>query len=336
MPQSLLQFSKEVSEALSDNKPVVALESTIISHGMPWPDNLATAHMVENIIRNEGATPATIAIYRGKIHIGLDEQTMEVFAQNREVIKASRRDIAFALSQNLNASTTVAATMFCAHLAKLPLFVTGGIGGVHPHASELFDISADLIELSGTPVTVICSGAKSILDLPKTLEVLETHGVTVVGYQTNEFPAFYTHSSGIPLTHRLDNPEAIANLMYFQRKLTLQNGLVIANPIPIHAEIPDAQIQPAIERARLEAQHINGKEITPFLLKRITELTAGQSLQANIELIKNNALLGAKIAIAYKNKNNEKKESKPIDSKANSEFNSNLLRPDSSVGRAKD
>ncbi len=191
--------------------------------------------------------------------------------------------------------------MFCANLAGLPLFVTGGIGGVHYHAGESFDISADLIELSTTPVTVICSGAKSILDLPKTLEVLETHGVAVVGYKTDEFPAFYSHSSGIPLVHRLDSPEEIAKLMHYQRKLAINNGIVIANPIPKQAEIPVDKIIPIIKQAQKEAKHIHGKAITPFLLQRITDLTAGQSLKANIELIKNNALLGTQIAVAYQN-----------------------------------
>lgn len=336
MPHELLHFSEEVALAITNDQPIVALESTIISHGMPFPDNLATAQLVENIIRAAGAVPATIALYQGKIHIGIDENIMTVLANSHNISKASRRDIAFALSQKTSASTTVAATMFCAHMAGLPLFVTGGIGGVHPHVGDHFDISADLIELSLTPVTVVCSGAKSILDLPKTLEVLETHGVPVVGYGTDEFPAFYSHSSGIPLTHRLDKAEDIARLMHYQRKLAINNGMVIANPIPKFAEIPDSQILPVIEQARREANHINGNAITPFMLRRITELTAGQSLLANIELIKNNALLGAQIAIAYKNHFFEKKNQTTLDSKAVSESNSNHLRPDSSVGRAKD
>lgn len=299
MAHELLHFSEEIIEALQEKRPIVALESTIISHGMPYPDNLATAQLVEQLIREAGAIPATIALYQGKIHIGIEENVLEILANNGDVIKASRRDIAFCLSQKIAASTTVAATMFCAHLAGLPLFVTGGIGGVHTQVGESFDISADLIELSCTPVTVICSGAKSILDLPKTLEMLETHGVAVVGFGTDEFPAFYSHSSGIPLLHRLDTAEEVADLMHFQRKLTINNGLVIANPIPKLAEIPDADILPIIEQAQREARHINGKAITPFLLQRIAELTTGQSLAANIELIKNNALLGAKIAIEY-------------------------------------
>ena len=227
---------------------------------------------------------------------------MEHLAENKKVMKASRRDIAYVLSRRMTASTTVAATMFCAHLANLPLFVTGGIGGVHPEVGTSFDISADLIELATTPVTVICSGAKSILDLPKTLEVLETHGVAVIGFATNEFPAFYSRSSGIPVIHRLDTAKEVAKLMIYQRQLQMNNGIVIANPIPVEAEISDDEIMPFIQQAHKEAKNINGQALTPFLLRRIGELTAGRSLEANIELIKSNALLGAQIAIAYQEK----------------------------------
>ncbi|KTD31666.1 indigoidine synthase A-like protein involved in pigment biosynthesis [Legionella moravica] len=299
MFHDLLEINEEVLEAIEHRKPVVALESTIISHGMPHPENLNTAYEVEDIIRNHGAIPATIALYKGKIHIGLTKKIMEHLAESTDVMKASRRDIAYVLSKKISASTTVAATMFCAHLARLPLFVTGGIGGVHQEAGNSFDISADLIELSSTPVTVICSGAKSILDLPKTLEVLETHGVAVIGFGTNEFPAFYSRSSGIPVLHRLDSAEEVAQLMMFQRHLNMNNGIVIANPIPAEAEISDEEMTPFIQQAHQEAKHIKGQAVTPFLLKRIAELTAGKSLQANIELIKSNALLGAHIAVAY-------------------------------------
>lgn len=300
MTNDLLHFNEEVIHARENNLPIVALESIIFSNGMPGYDSLNTTKTVENLIREAGAIPATIALYQGQIHIGLNESLMETLATRNDVVKASRRDLSFVLSRKIPACTSVAATMFCAHLADLPLFVTGGIGGVHHKVGETFDISADLIELSCTPVTVICSGAKSILDLPKTLEVLETHGVAVVGYGTDEFPAFYTHSSGIPLLHRLDTAEDIATLMHYQRKLSINNGMVVANPIPKLAEIPDTQLMPVIEQAHRDAKSINGKAITPFLLKRIAELTSGQSLKANIELIKNNAILGAKIAIAYK------------------------------------
>ena len=302
MFHELLQINEEVTEAIHTNKPIVVLESTIISHGMPYPANLATAREVEDIIRKQGAVPATIALYQGKIHIGLTSKTMEHLAESKDVLKASRRDIAFVLSRKMAASTTVAATMFCAHLAKLPLFVTGGIGGVHQEVSSSFDISADLIELASTPVTVVCSGAKSILDLPKTLEVLETYGVAVIGYATDEFPAFYSRSSGIPLIHRLDSAKEVAQLMALQRQLNMVNGIVIANPIPSEAEISDDEIMPFIQQAHEEAKDINGQALTPFLLKRIGELTAGRSLAANIELIKNNALVGAQIAIAYQQK----------------------------------
>lgn len=299
MFHELLQLNEEVIDALNHSKPIVALESTIISHGMPYPDNLNTALEVESIIRKQGAIPATIALHRGKIHIGLTKETMEHLAQSKEVTKASRRDIAFVLSRKMTASTTVSATMFCAHLANLPLFVTGGIGGVHQKVEDTFDISADLIELSTTPVTVVCSGAKSILDIPKTLEVLETQGVAVIGYGTDEFPAFYSRSSGIPLVHRLNKVSEVAELMCFQHALNMKNGIVIANPIPIEAEISDDEIIPFIQQANNEAKNISGQALTPFLLKRIGELTAGRSLEANIELIKNNAYLGAEISIAY-------------------------------------
>ncbi|KTD12134.1 pseudouridine-5'-phosphate glycosidase [Legionella jamestowniensis] len=299
MFHELLVLNEEVKNAIHNKQPIVVLESTIISHGMSYPKNLATAQMVEQIIRENNAVPATIALHQGKIHVGINRELMEHLAASNDVIKASRRDIAFILSTKKTASTTVAATMYCSHLANLPLFVTGGIGGVHHRVEESFDISADLIELASTPVTVVCSGAKSILDLPKTLEVLETHGVPVIGYQTDEFPAFYSHSSGIPLLHRLDSAKEIANLMTYQHKLKLSNGIVIANPIPKAVEIPDEKILPVIKQALDEANHIDGKAITPFLLQRIGELTAGQSIQANIELIKNNAILGAEIAIAY-------------------------------------
>ncbi|CEK10099.1 pseudouridine-5'-phosphate glycosidase [Legionella hackeliae] len=299
MFHELLELNQEVKHAIDSKLPIVVLESTIISHGMPYPDNLTTGQVVEQLIRETGAVPATIALHQGKIHVGITQEIMEHLAVKEDVIKASRRDIAFALSTKKTASTTVAATMYCSYLANLPIFVTGGIGGVHPRVEENFDISADLIELASTPITVVCSGAKSILDLPKTLEVLETHGVPVIGYRTNEFPAFYSHSSGIPLLHRLDTTTDIANLMAYQHKLKLSNGIVIANPIPKEVEIPDEKLLPIIKQALGESNHIGGKAITPFLLRRIAELSAGQSIQANVELIKNNALLGAEIALAY-------------------------------------
>lgn len=302
MFSALLQFNDEVAEAIQQQRPIVVLESTIISHGMPFPTNIETAKAVEDIIRQQGAIPATIALHAGKIYVGLDEKIMGHLVNTADVVKASRRDLAYVLSRKLTASTTVAATMFCAHLAKLPVFVTGGIGGVHHDASTSFDISADLTELSTTPVTVVCAGAKSILDLPKTLEVLETQGVPVIGFGTDEFPAFYSRSSGIPLSHRLDTAEDIATLMQIQHQLQMSNGIIIANPIPSEAEIADEEIIPFIQKAQEEARKLKGKALTPFLLQRISELTAGRSLKANMELIKNNAYLGAKIAIAFHNK----------------------------------
>lgn len=302
MFHELLQINDEVLDALHTNKAIVALESTIISHGMPYPQNVETANEVEAIIRAEGAVPATIALHQGKIHIGLTPAIMEQIGNTGDIAKASRRDIAFLLSAKKTASTTVAATMFCAHLAKLPIFVTGGIGGVHREAGISFDISADLIELSNTPVTVICSGAKSILDLPKTLEVLETHGVPVIGFATDQFPAFYSRSSGINLLHRLDTVTEVANLMRYQQQLNMTTGIIIANPIPIAAEMSDEEIGPFMRQAHQEAESVNGQALTSFLLKRIGELTAGRSLAANIELIKNNAYLGAQIAVAHKKK----------------------------------
>lgn len=304
MLNELLHYSQEVEHAIDHGLPIVALESTIISHGMPYPENFSTALAVEKIIRDAGAVPATIVLYEGQIHIGIDHSVLDFFSKSTEIIKASRRDIAYMLMRKIPASTTVAATMFCAHLAKLPIFVTGGIGGVHHNVDENFDISADLMTLSSTALTIICSGAKSILDLSKTLEVLETQSVPVVGYRTNEFPAFYTHTSGLPLTHRLDTVEELAQLMHFHRSLQLNHGIVIANPIPKTAEIPEHEINPIIQQAQQEAKHMHGNAITPFLLKRIAELTAGQSLRANMDLIKNNAQLGAELAVIYyKNKN---------------------------------
>jgi pseudouridylate synthase len=293
MFHDLLYFGTEIAEAIKKDRPIVVLESTWISHGMSYPDNIATIQNTEQLIRDNGAVPATIALYKGKIHIGIEQKIMKHLARSEDVVKASKRDIPFVLSRKLTASTTVAATMFCAHLAGLPLFVTGGIGH---HVSEGIGISPDLIELASTPITLVCSGAKSILDLPKTLEMLESYGVAVIGYGTDEFPAFYSQSSSIPVLPRLDSPTEIATLMHYQRKLAINNGMVIANPIPRLAEIADDTI---IKQAQVEAHHVNGKAITPFLLQRIAELTADQSLHANIELIKSNAILGAQIAIAY-------------------------------------
>jgi len=281
--------------------PLVALESTIISHGMPYPDNLKTAKEVEQIIAENGAVPATIAIIAGQICMGLSEAQMEFMATAKNIVKASRRDLPVILTQKLHASTTVAATMICAQLAGIKVFVTGGIGGVHRNAEKTFDISADLQELAQTNVAVVSAGAKAILDLKLTLEYLETLGVPVLGYQTDEFPAFYTRTSGLKVNYRVETPADIAQIMKIKWELGLKGGLVICNPIPIAYSMNPNEMQQAIQTALKEADdlEIEGKDVTPFLLDKIQKLTSGESLKANIALIKNNALLGAKIAAAF-------------------------------------
>jgi pseudouridine-5'-phosphate glycosidase len=295
-----LAIAPDVADALAAGRPVVALESTIIAHGMPYPRNLETARAVEAIIRDEGAVPATIAVLDGRIHIGLDAASLERLATSPEVEKLSRRDMAVALAQGVDGATTVAATMLCAHMAGIRVFVTGGIGGAHRGADTSFDISADLEELAHTPVAVICAGAKAILDLPKTLEYLETRGVPVIGYGTDELPAFYCRSSELPLDHRCDSPEQAAAIIRAQISLPTAGGLVIANPIPEPDGLDRAEMEAVIDRAIAEAENlgIDGKEITPFLLARLAELTGGRSLDANIALVKNNARIGARIAVA--------------------------------------
>lgn len=299
MFQELLQTSKEVAEAFEQQKPIVAIESTFITHDMPYPYNFNTANLIAEKIRSKGAVPALIALHQGKIHIGLDQQILHHLATQKPVIKASKRDIAYVLSQQKLASTTVAATAFCTYLAGLPLFITGGLGGVHHHVDESFDISSDLMEIASHPIAVVCSGAKSILDLPKALEVLETHAVAVIGYTIDEFPAFYSQSSGIPLSYHLDNVHEIANLMWYQSKLGIENGLVITNPIPLKAKLADHKMNSILKRAKADAQKVDKHSINPFLIERISELTSEQSLKAHSELLKTNGQLGAEIAIAY-------------------------------------
>ncbi len=299
MLNTLIEYSDEVLKAIKHQLPVVALESTIISHGMPYPQNIETALSVEAEIRKHGAIPATIAIHQGKIHVGLSPEVLEHFAKSKNIIKASRRDLSYVLSQQRSASTTVAATMICAKQANLSFFVTGGIGGVHKGAEQSFDISADLMELALTPINVICAGAKSILDLPKTLEYLETQGVPVITYQGQEFPAFYSRQSGLQAPISLNTIQEITHVITYQKKLGLKNGVVITTPIPEEHEIPHHEMTTLITQAHQEANHLTGKAITPFLLKRINELSNGRSLQANIELIKNNARLGAKLAFSH-------------------------------------
>lgn len=297
---AFLSIGAEAQDALGAGKPVVALESTIITHGMPYPANLETARAVEAAVRDNGATPATIAVLDGKLLAGMDDATLERLATAQGVVKASRRDLAAVLATGGSAGTTVAATMIVAKLAGIPIFATGGIGGVHRGAEDTFDISADLLELAQTPVTVVCAGAKSILDLPKTLEVLETHGVPVLGYGSDEFPAFFSRTSGHTVDHRFDSAEALARVIGTQRALGLGTGILVTNPIPLADAIDSATIDPHIAAAVAEAEQegIGRKELTPFLLQRILDLTGGRSLEANIALVKNNATLAAKVAVA--------------------------------------
>lgn len=294
-----LVFSHEVAEARASGAAIVALESTIITHGMPYPQNLETARSVEAAVREVGAVPATIAVIEGRLHIGLNEAELDALAQMRNVFKLSRADIAFALANGRTGATTVAATMIGAAQAGIEVFATGGIGGVHRGADDSFDISADLTELARTPVTVVGAGAKAILDLPKTLEVLETQGVPVIAYGQDDFPAFWSASSGLKAPLRAENPTEIARSHAMRRALGLSGGQLVGNPIPANAEITREEIEPIIEAALKEAEGagVAGKEVTPFLLDRIFHLTGGASLTANIALVLNNARLAGRIAL---------------------------------------
>ncbi len=300
MLEKWLEYSEEVLEAKKANKPVVALESTIISHGMPYPQNVQTAKEVEGIIRQNGAVPATIAILNGKIKIGLSDEELEFLAQSKDVEKASRRDLPYLVAKKKNGATTVAATMICAELAGIEVFVTGGIGGVHREAETTMDISADLQELAQTNVAVVCAGAKSILDIGLTLEYLETHGVPVVGFETDVLPAFYTRTSPFNVNYRVDSAEEAAEMIRTKWELGLKGGLVIANPIPEKDAMEEAFITGVIETALKEAKdnNIAGKKVTPFLLGKVKELTEGTSLTANIALVKHNAEVGSRIAVS--------------------------------------
>ncbi len=293
--------SEEIQEALIDNKPIVALESTIITHGMPYPENITTALTVEKIIRDLGAIPATIAIIDGVIKVGLNESEIEDLAKRKNVIKTSRRDIPIVLANKLSGATTVAGTMIIADLIGIRVFVTGGIGGVHRNATETMDISADLMELAQTNVAVICAGAKSILDIGLTLEYLETNGVPVIGYKTDDFPAFYTRNSGFNVDYRVDDAKKIAEIINLKWKMELDGGIIIANPIPEEYALEKDHINNSIDRAIKEARehNVTGKAVTPYLLDKLKEITDNKSLEANIELVKNNALVGAKIATEY-------------------------------------
>jgi pseudouridine-5'-phosphate glycosidase len=296
----LIQISGPVSTALAAGQPVVALESTIITHGMPWPQNLTTAKEVEQTIRDEGAVPATIAVMDGKIRVGLSSEELTELAKLENVRKLSRADLAHALVLGEAGSTTVAATMICAQLAGIRVFATGGIGGVHRGVSETMDISADLGEFLKSDVAVVCAGAKAILDVPKTLELLETLGVPVVTCGADAFPAFWSRDSGLASPLRLDSPRQIAQFIQTRAILGQAGGMVVANPVPTEAEIDRQRMDPLISQALEEAsaQGIGGKEVTPFLLQRIFELTKGESLETNVALVKNNAALAAGIARA--------------------------------------
>lgn len=293
-------YTEEVKEAVAEGNPVVALESTIISHGMPYPQNIETARSCEEVIRQNGAVPATMAVIDGRIHAGINEQQLQMLAESDSAVKASRRDLPVVFARRLTAATTVASTMICAQLAGVQVFATGGIGGVHRGAQQSFDISADLQELANTDVAVVCAGAKSILDLPLTLEYLETMGVPVLGYGTGELPAFYTPESGLAVDYRLDSADEAAEIIRAKWQNSLKGGVLIVNPIPAAAAMPKKVIDAAINRALEEAasQGIQGKEVTPFLLDRVTTITGGASLQANIALVKNNAKVAAQIAAA--------------------------------------
>ena len=295
-----LDISAEVAKALAEGKPVVALESTIISHGMPYPQNVETALNVERIIRENGAVPATIAIIGGRLKAGLTPEEIEYFGKKGTAItKASRRDLAVLCARGEDGATTVTTTMIIAHMAGIKIFATGGIGGVHRGAETTMDISADLEELGQTPVMVVCAGAKSILDLGLTLEYLETKGVPVIGFGTEELPAFYTRKSGFKVDYRIDTPEALAAAFMAQQQLGMKGGMLVTNPIPEEYAMPLDTINAAIDQALRECdeQGIHGKDTTPFLLARVAELTGGDSLASNIRLVYNNAALAAKTAV---------------------------------------
>jgi pseudouridine-5'-phosphate glycosidase len=305
MSYPYLVLHPEVRAALDARRPVVALESTVIAHGLPWPDNFGLARRMEARIRASGATPATIAILNGEVRVGLTEAEIEHLARAPGVMKVSRRDLPVAVAQRRDGATTVAGTMMAAHWAGITVFATGGIGGVHratspSAAGDGKDVSADLPELARTPVMVVCAGAKAILDLPATLEWLETHGVPVVGYGTDEFPAFYARESGLKLETRADSPEAVVRIARAMREMEFSAGMLVCVPCPVEAARPRVEMEAAIEVALrdAEAQGIRGKEVTPFLLTRVAALTHGESIAANLALLENNARVAAEIAVA--------------------------------------
>ena len=296
-----LDIHPDVEKAIKNKEPVVALESTIISHGMPYPKNVETALMVEDTVRSNKAVPATIAIINGRLKVGLTNEEIEFLATNEEVKKVSRRDLPITVAQKLSGSTTVASTMIIANLAKIAVFATGGIGGVHRGAENTLDISADLEELANTNVCVVCAGAKAILDIGLTLEYLETKGVPVIGYKTSELPAFYSSESGFDVDYKIDSALEIAEILKTKWSLSIDGGVLVTNPIPVAFELESSIMNEAINEAIIDAnnENISGKEITPYLLSKVNELTEGKSLDANIKLIQNNANLASKIALHY-------------------------------------
>ena len=298
-----LDIHPDVEKAIKNKEPVVALESTIISHGMPYPKNVETALMVEDTVRSNKAVPATIAIINGRLKVGLTNEEIEFLATNEEVKKVSRRDLPITVAQKLSGSTTVASTMIIASLSKIAVFATGGIGGVHRGAENTLDISADLEELANTNVCVVCAGAKAILDIGLTLEYLETKGVPVIGYKTSELPAFYSSESGFDVDYKIDSALEIAEILKTKWSLSIDGGVLVTNPIPVAFELESSMMNEAINEAIIEAnnENITGKEITPYLLSKVNELTEGKSLDANIKLIQNNANLASKIALHYSN-----------------------------------
>ena len=296
-----IDIHPEVENAIENKEPIVALESTIISHGMPYPKNVETAFMVEETVRSNKAIPATIAIINGRLKVGLTNEEIEFLATNEEVKKVSRRDLPITIAQQLSGSTTVASTMIIASLARIAVFATGGIGGVHRGAENSMDISADLEELAKTNVCVVCAGPKAILDIGLTLQYLETKGVPVIGYKTSELPAFYSSESGFDVDYKIDSALEIAEILKTKWNLLIDGGVLVANPIPIAFELETSVMDEAIKQAIIDAdnENITGKEITPYLLSKVNEITQGKSLDANIKLIQNNAALAAKIALHY-------------------------------------